>query len=554
MASLTSSSEWKQGCSPVAKIADTPQEVEDSFGSISKSYSAYMLGGFNCSTRNRAKAIGQFLTPQPIFAPMIRAAVSEFARNPLSRISIVDPFCGDGRLLCALLTELAKFTFLESVSVNAWDIDNSILQEAQANIKRSASSLPFKISLNISKCDAFCSAMDSYGKYDICVTNPPWSSTKSLKARAFESEEEYKKYQELASLYGAALSVRFPEAAKGRSFGTGAINMSRFGAALSWKLLRPTGICGIVMPASFTTDTSSKKLRNHLLDSDTLLEAHYYPAELNLFETADIAAVTLVLAKNGSNEPAPVVSHMPERETVYFADKPFQEYSHRNGFVIPLGYSSAEMALTIRVSKLPKVADRKSISLGREVDETRIAERLCDQSAYRFVKGFMISNYTLIDREKWFYNDRKASIPASARAEKVVWRDISRVSQVKRIKATLLPSGFVAGNSLGVATASSGAELRAFLGILNSRLFEFMARTVLTTNHVSAGSIKQLPYPEINEEDEAHLAQLVDSMLNAPNMESYDAIDKFVADVYGLEPQEYKIVKERINFTDLNSY
>ena len=128
----------------------------------------------------------------------------------------------------------------------------------------------------------------------------------------------------------------------------------------------------------------------------------------------------------------------------------------------------------------------------------------------------MISCYRLSDSEKWYYDETKAPIPPSALGEKVVWRDVSRVSQKKRVKATLLGPGYVAGNSLGVATCSDPKRLRALLGVMNSSIFEFMARTVLTTNHVSAGMLKRVPYPNLNGSILDELASAVDKVLVDP--------------------------------------
>lgn len=514
---------------------------------VSRQYCEYMTSGFSTSVRNHQKAIGQFLTPMPIADSMTQEC-TKIANFENSRsLRVIDPFCGDGRLLVALLRALASLDDApDKVDVVGWDIDSQIIGTANKAVRDISKDLPFQVDVRIERKDAFNCASSLFATFDVCVTNPPWSSTKSLKEKAFESHVEYEQYQDVANAYGRLLVERFPEVKGGRSFGAGALNLSRFGIALSLRLLKETGICGIVMPSSFTADTTSSTLRMSIFQHFNLHCLHYYPAELKLISGADQAAVYMILSTCGLSQAA-VVSHLLDREVVYELDKPFWDYSSRYGWLVPLGYSDDEMKLIEKLSYLPTLDTFKSIKLGREVDETRIAERLCDQSPYRFVKGFMITCYRLSDSYRWYYDSAKSPVPQSASGEKVVWRDVSRVSQRKRVQATLLGPNHVAGNSLGIATCEDSHLLRAFLGVLNSSVFEFMARTVLTTNHVSAGMLKRLPFPEMSDEGVKRLSASVNDVLGNPyDVAALELVDKLVADAYGLTTEELEIARRSI--------
>lgn len=514
--------------------------------SVSSLYYEYMLTGFRCSQRNRSKAVGQFFTPAAIYVPMIKEALNCVVAN--SCLTIADPFCGDGRLLAETIRQLQDRGTVEALHITAWDIDESILPQAKASIEESANEVSMDVSLSIAQYDALTQADAFYGKFDLVVTNPPWTSTKSLKSHAFETKDAYAEYQRLACLYATELSIKHPEAKPVRAFGAGTVNLSRFGMALSIKLLNDEGVCGIVMPSSFTADTSSASLREFVFAETETVSIHYYPAELKLFEGADQAGVSIVLAKQGKKELARVISHGESNANKeYVIDTAFWDYSKQSGYSVPLGYSSAEIRLIEKLSKLTTLGETKSIRLGREVDETRIKERLCRSSQFRFIKGFMVLNYDLTEDEKWFYDPSKAPIPPTAKSEKVVWRDISRVSQAKRIKATLVPAGFVAGNSLGVATCADSKMLRAFLGVLNSEVFELIARTVLTTNHVSAGSLRRLPFPSMSHEQVGVLADAVDKVLAEPSdAELLLNVERLVAEAFNLTDNEFEIVRNAV--------
>jgi Alw26I/Eco31I/Esp3I family type II restriction m6 adenine DNA methyltransferase len=520
-----------------------------------EAYSHFMMKTFAGDSRERSKAIGQFFTPAEIYEPMIHdVAYHEVGKN-LTIMRVIDPFCGDGRLLVNFIREINNLNDGFKVEITAWDIDEAATKAARNNLEILREEVSFEIKIDVECKDAFMVNEGKFGQYDICVTNPPWSSTKSLKAKAFSSKEDYETYQKLAGEYTKELCRKFPEVSSSKSFGTGAINLSRFGLALSMRLVKNDGTGGIVMPSSFAGDLSSKKLRKILLSQFEIIKIEYFPAELKLFAGADQAGISIVFGGSTNSNTAEVISHMGGEHVSFATDEGFWEYSAANGYSIPLGYSEEEVAIIEKLSKFPTVKEEGKIKLGREVDETRLSERLCPDSPYRFIKGFMVLPYQLLDEAAWYYDNEKAPIPQSANEEKVVWRDISRASQMKRIKATLVPEGFVAGNSLGVATSTSPNVLRAFLGILNSRVFEFMARTMLTTNHVSAGVIKRMPLPRMEEEQIEQLARKVNDMLENPDdLDIYDDIEKIVSSGYGLTDREIQIVKRKISFVDINNY
>lgn len=531
------------------KDAASQERLLEVESSVSRDYCAFMTSGFDCTPRNRSKAIGQFLTPKQVYDAMIGDIMQNFDLRQDSVINVIDPFCGDGRLIAAFLTVLATANnHPKKVVVTAWDIDEAIINAATETICEAATDAPFEVVVNTQVTDAFDCDQALYGSFDICITNPPWSSTKSLKANAFATKDEYEAYQALTNAYGRLLTERYPEVKGGKSFGAGALNLSRFGLALALRLVKESGICGIVMPSSLAADTSSAVLRRSMLDHFSLRSLHYYPAELKLFAGADQAAIYLVLDANRNDKPGRVVSHLKSKTVDYALDGHFWNYSLTNGWIIPVGYKEEEIRLIEKLSLMPTLGSCGDITLGREVDETRISERLCDRSPYRFVKGFMVTCYRLSDNEKWYYDDSKSPIPPSAMSEKVVWRDVSRVSQKKRVKATLLSPGHVAGNSLGVATCTDPKKLRALLGVLNSSVFEFMARTVLTTNHVSSGMLKRVPYPNLSDDLLEKMSVVVDKILADPSDSSMLAlIDDLVAEAYDLSPDELGVAQEAVN-------
>ena len=92
----------------------------------------------------------------------------------------------------------------------------------------------------------------------------------------------------------------------------------------------------------------------------------------------------------------------------------------------------------------------------------------------------MVDRYSFVG-DGLFLNENIVQAPDSTNMYKIVWRDVSRDSQVRRIKATLLPPGYICGNSLGVIYGKEDAlpYMKMLLAIMNSLIYEFQARSLL---------------------------------------------------------------------------
>ena len=97
-----------------------------------------------------ARATGRFYTPE-ILAEQLAHALIESAPNFSSReVRIIDPFCGDGRLVVSFLKQAASSRSFRKArfQVSLWDTDKAAVAEAEAKIRAVASGKKINVTVD----------------------------------------------------------------------------------------------------------------------------------------------------------------------------------------------------------------------------------------------------------------------------------------------------------------------------------------------------------------------------------------------------------------------
>lgn len=529
-------------------LLKTPRE-------LSREYYQF-VDGFTKTDFEDEKLLGKFYTDYGIAKSMIQILCQHYAFNPFSsQIRIIDPFCGDGRLVLTLLSELMKKDVFshKSLFISIWDIDDSAVKAAEADVVAFCENMGLKYQIDSRKADAFVEYESVRGTYDICVTNPPWSLLKPQKLFSKSNDEDTLiGYRSAIEQYDSFMKAAFALSQPSSKFGKWGTNLARCGTEVALRLINRDGMCGLVSPASLLNDQVSASLRSWIFENHKVINVSYYPAELKLYGSADISSITVVI-KGGETDQSLNVRIYGDKD-VYKEkkiDKAVFEYIKRTGYSFPLKTGIEAIPIMMYLEQLPSTedfCDRTDLRFTRELDETRVKEKLLSSGKVEFAKGYMVDRYSFTS-DNLFLNEEMVVPPPSSYTAKVVWRDVSRDSQVRRIKTTLLPPGYICGNSLGVVYGNESTlpTLKMLLAIMNSMVFEYQARSMLVSNHVSAGIVKQIrvPQPCID----ANIIELVDKQLHGEDVE--EAIELAVAQLYGLSADEYKTVVDSFDFDDI---
>ena len=500
------------------------------------------------------KLLGKFYTDFDVAASMIKEVVRHFSTDRFTdEIKIIDPFCGDGRLIVELLQELLNQKKLpRRIYISSWDIDGNAVEKASEAICTFKKQNGLLITVDAKKADAFVEYKAAERGYDICVTNPPWSLLKPQKLFSKSNDQEtLSGYRNAIEKYDSYMKKEFVISQPSTKFGKWGTNLARCGTEVALRLIKVAGVCGIVSPASLLNDQVSGKLRSWIFENYKVVNVSYYPAELKLYGSADISSVTIVI-KGGETDQSLKVRIYSDKDnyTQEKIEKAVFEYIRRNGYSIPLKTGIEAIPIMMYLEQLPTALDycnQVGLTFTRELDETRVKEKLTSEGNVEFAKGYMVDRYSF-SGDGFYLNEEIVVAPSSAYKDKIIWRDVSRDSQIRRIKATLLPPGYICGNSLGVILGSVDAlpHMKMLLAIMNSMVFEYQARSLLVSNHVAAGIVKQIHVPKISVDET--IIDLVERKLHGEDVEN--DIELLVAKLYGVSAEAYKIILDSFELSE----
>ena len=505
------------------------------------------------------KTTGKFYTPQFIGERLIDSVLTIVTRlESEGELSIIDPFCGDGRLITWLIEHAQLFSSLmdRMWRIEVWDCDEYAVKLAEHNIRHIANQIGLQYSLKALVKDSFTHVIsrlsnqknDDETCFDITVTNPPWEIVKPDR-RDIEvlDEDTGPAYIDSLRKFSKNLETSFPLSMPRKMFSGWGVNLARVGLEVAVRLTKHEGVIGIVSPASFFSDQNSELLRKWLLTNHAIKYIDYFPAETKLFNGVDQACVNITIQSKTSSQKIFLYKFDEAlRFTEYHQELKLPEtFLKSNGYVVPISSNESQLVQLLRFSELPTLGslqgnDEGELWTGRELDETGHRSYLSSQGYYAFIKGKMVERLTKVSQSNFFINPENGlTIPPSVKYPRLVWRDVSRPTQKRRVQATIIPALWVTGNSLGVAHFRTDDQLKlhTLLGIMSSLPFEFQVRSMLSTAHVSVGVLRKTRIPLITSEFSETLVPLVEQRL-AGNLAAEAKMEVVVAQAYGLNRKD----------------
>lgn len=500
------------------------------------------------------RVTGRYYTPAFIALHLVNAVACSLTVSENETVSLIEPFCGDGRLVCYLLEASTKLTRLRRLTwkIDIWDSDGDAVAMAKRNIERKIRALEIRGYVREAIGDSFQMAPERFGEFSICITNPPWEVLKPDRRELMNlSKDETVRHIAQLRAQDRTLSDLYPLSRPIRKFSGWGTNLARSGVELSLRLLSRGGVCGVVSPSSLLADQMSERLRHWIFKEYKINDIAYYAAEARLFDNVDQPSITLVAAASQPDEKVPtltVYNRSLGKTSLAIATNEWKGLNE-NGYILPLQFGLSLIHMQSRWRRFPRFLDLEKkhgtgLWAGRELDETDREGFLTDVGEFLFIKGRMINRFAITEAPTQFVVKDGPKIPSSAKYHRVAWRDVARPNQKRRVHATIIPPGWVSGNSLNVAYFRDNDlhRLKALLAIVNSFVFEAQVRAYLATGHISLGAVRRVRVPPLSDPIVIKtLSTLVDRCL-ADEASALLAVEVKVARLYGLTKEDFRLL------------
>jgi Alw26I/Eco31I/Esp3I family type II restriction m6 adenine DNA methyltransferase len=391
------------------------------------------------------------------------------------------------------------------------------------------------------------------------LTNPPWIVLKpDVRDIKNISESKYQDYTKSLYSYSKQIETLYPISKPNNGWSGWGINLSRTGIEVAVSLMSKDGITGVVSPASLLADINSKKFREWLFIKHNCSYINYYPAECRLFKEVDQPSICMGITNSSTNKICSLIAYDKNLKRKHTTKINLNsDFFNQTGSVIPINLDQNQIDIFRTFSKfdlISKLEGKKpgELWIGRELDETGYVKRITPDGNIPFVKGRGIHRLDsdIVITGKMSEKTIGKIIP-SIKFPRIVWRDVSRPTQKRRIQATLLPTGYLTGNSLGVMHfyENNQENLFTYLGLFSSIVFEFQIRAMLATGHISASTIKNAHIPNLSKEPRKTLSYLTQRILDKDKNAERE-LEIYVAKLYGLDKKQFKSILKL--FTKIN--
>ena len=510
---------------------------------------SHMVGEQAYNGKTLAERVaGRFYTPAQLADDIAEQMISALKTASLTRVVATDPFCGDGRLVMALLSVAAQNPKLAKLPwiIELRDREAAAAKTAGDRVNAVARRLGMNVETVVIVGDTFAS--DLSPRFDLVITNPPWEllkpDSREIKHLSAKGVERYKEDLRAAS---RVLDDRFPDARAEGAWGGWGTNLARCGWDLCLTIARKGGIVGVILPATIMGDQSSTPMRRKAFGSSTLVDAAAYPAEARLFDRVDQSVAALTMRVGGRVSGSGRIrsfdaNRLPADEQTIALNTSAME---ARGWTIPMGRPSGADELAAKfvgMSTLQSLEGEGATDLwlGRELDETRISEKVVAGSSHPFIKGRMINRHGIVDEPTMSVRPALCGGFHSASRPRAVWRDVARATSKRRMIGTVIPAGWVAGNSLHVACYRDGdpARTAALHALLSSFVVEAQVRARLTTGHMSLGVVRQARMPALGARLINSLSSMARGVMNGGGAAAEHRLEIAVAKAYGLNRED----------------
>lgn len=183
------------------------------------------------------------------------------------------------------------------------------------------------------------------------------------------------------------------------------------------------------------------------------------------------------------------------------------------------------------------------------------AKIISSETSIKLYRGRQVHRYRLGTQcdEYMVEGFKKESIEKNLKHQYILSQNITGTTDERRLHfcLTRINEKFLCGDSINKILLNDEAQNVLFLGLLNSKLLDWLFRCTSTNNHVNGYELEALPIPHLSsakndliKEIQSLVHQLISSSLEKSEANKLDVqIDDLVMDLYHLSEEEKEIIR-----------
>lgn len=470
-----------------------------------------ILGFLYISLKNigNRKSRGVYFTPTVVVEKLCQRL---FDGNDIAGKNVLDPCCGTGNFILQLPSEISY----DKVYGN--DLDSVSVKIARINyaLKYGISDADV-IYAHISEGDYL--SYDKSRKYDFIIGNPPWG---------YEFSDSQK--ENLRSKYKSAIGT----------------NIESYDVFVEQALmnLRLGGLLSFVLPEAILNVKAHTAIRQIMLDNCSF---QYLEFLGNVFDGVQCPGIILQAVYTGgkTDSTGMIVRDRLREYTIHRKRK-------MDAACLSFTMTDSEYFVLEKIEHIQNkvtLAQKAEFALGIVTGNNKeFISCKKNEEQERILKGSDISRYRIKETDNYIVFRPEAfqqTAPTQyyRAAEKLLYRFVcDQLVFAYDDKQTL------SLNSCNILIPKiDGLHIKYILAILNARAAQFYFKKQFHSVKVLRSHIESIPIPFVEKEVQEGIVTMVDAILSCKVDETiqkmYDDLDREIAELYGMNDEDYQIVR-----------
>jgi DNA-cytosine methyltransferase len=377
------------------------------------------------------------------------------------------------------------------------------------------------------------------GGFDIIVTNPPYKNLRAEKNKHYNDNH----YQKNKLIYEKISKIAKNHFKYGNN---GVLNTYKlFVEEILCNYSNTNSVISILIPSTILTDKSCTALRKFMLDNHRIIAINSI-RENEGFVNAQQSLCSLLIKKNEKTKFIKINTDFNKTTIGKYSIIDAKDIINSSTGYSIFTLNEAEYNILPKLKKYPTVKELPFIINKRgELDLTAHKKYITEtKTKLKLLRGKNIDYYKIVLNKKQEYV-KSNFIEKSAKAKfiklpRIACQQISNMNKERRIKFAFIPENFVLGNSCNFMYVNENKynfDIYALLGIMNSKIINWLFKLTSSNNHVNNYEIDMLPIP-IKSKNIPKISSLVKEYLSSYDNKLLSKIEDLVNKSYNLNLDE----------------